>query len=32
LVSNLEELIDKTKELKKRALFGIGFAQILKNI
>jgi REP element-mobilizing transposase RayT len=32
VVGNLEELLEKAKELKQRTLFGIGFARILKNI
>jgi len=32
VVGNLEELIEKAKELKQRTLFGIGFARFLKNI
>jgi len=32
VVGNLEELIEKAKELKQRTLFGIGFARLLKNI
>lgn len=32
VVGNLEELIEKVKELKQRRLFGIGFARFLKNI
>ena len=32
VVGNLEELIEKAKQLKQRTLFGIGFARFLKNI
>ena len=32
VVGELEELIDKAKELSKRMLFGIGFARILNLI
>ena len=32
VVGELEELIDKAKEIRQRTLFGIGFAQILNKI
>ena len=32
VVGNLEELLEKAKELTQRTLFGIGFARFLKNI
>ena len=32
VVGELEELIDKAKELSQRTLFGIGFARILNKI
>ena len=32
VVGELEDLIDKAKEISQRTLFGIGFAQILNNI
>ncbi len=32
VVGNLEELLEKAKELKQRTLFGIGFARFLKNL
>jgi len=32
VVGNLEELIEKAKELKQRTLFGIGFAAFEKNL
>ena len=32
VVGNLDELIEKAKELKQRTLFGIGFARFLNNI
>ena len=32
VVGDLEQLIEKAKELKQRTLFGIGFARVLKKI
>ena len=32
VVGELEELIDKAKEISQRTLFGIGFARILNKI
>jgi len=32
VVGELEELLDKAKEISQRTLFGIGFARILNNI
>ena len=32
VVEELEELIDRAKEISQRTLFGIGFARILDNI
>ena len=32
VVGELEEMIDKAKEISQRTLFGIGFARILNKI
>jgi len=32
VVGEIEELIDKAKEISQRTLFGIGFARILNKI